>query len=357
MLTPASAWARSRSPVGYVTRSYVLGFPTSVARASATSLVPHLSESRAQQTIDPVCANPPRVETISPHIVAGDGGESIETERPLKQGMHYPSHVCNMTSSLAGAGYPVPIISQFTNEVASELRRFQADHGLTANGVYDWGTETVLTRCLSSGPAEVTSPNLNCGAPWGQASPVVPSTSGVSGYRFPLKIFLELNRVDRGQDMESTLHGPFLAIGSGTILSAATGFPGVVLRLSSGPDAGKMVYYGHTFRSYVKVRQKVHAGQVLGLVGHQGASYDPSVYHVEVGFLTANGQVAPGTRYEHWASTGAAMNRLLHQIAPEIIKVSQKPVCARAHRPSYCSVARLIMWREGLDGVRFPCSA
>lgn len=290
----------------------------------------------AKQAVDPVCANPPRTGTVVLHPVAGDGTESTETERPLKQGMHYPSHLCNLTSSLAGAGYSVPITSQFTSEVTAVLRHFQVDHGLAANGVYDWGTETVLTRCLSSGPGEVTSPNLNCGAPWGQVSPVVPSTSAVSGYRFPLKVFLDFNRVDRGQDMESMLHGPFLAIGAGTILSAATGFPGVILKLSSGPDAGKMVYYGHTYRSYVKVRQKVHAGQVLGLVGHQGSSYDPSVYHIEVGFLTAGGLVAPGSADEHWASTGADMNRLLHRIAPKIIAIAPKPVCARAHRPSYC---------------------
>jgi murein DD-endopeptidase MepM/ murein hydrolase activator NlpD len=308
---------------------------TGVALAS-TPLAAALAGSPAYQATDPVCANPPRTETIGPRPVAG-GGVSTETERPLRQGMKgYGDHVCNLTGSLASAGYTTVITSQFTSEVATNLRRFQRDHSLAANGVYDWGTETVLTRCLGTGPTAVSSPRLDCGAPWGRASPVVPAVSGVSGYRFPLKVFLEFNRVDRGQDMESTLHGPYLAIGAGTVLSAATGFPGVVVKLRSGPDAGKMVYYGHTSRSYVKVGQKVHAGQVLGLVGHQGASYDPSPYHVEVGFLTAAGQVAPGTKDEHWASTGAAMNRLLHRIAPKIIAIAPKPPCARAHPPSYC---------------------
>ncbi len=342
MRTSAVGWAPVLARPYAIRRGCVPGYVRSAFVVAAAALVtlPAAGWQAAAtvgaqaQAIDPVCAKPPLIERIGPRPVAG-GGESTEAELPLRQGAS-GDHVCNLTRELGGAGYATPITSHFTSEVATVLRRFQADHGLPANGVYDWGTEVALNRCLGPGSQAPPSPILACGAPWGKASPVVPATSGIPAYRFPLKVFLEFNRVDRGQDMESTRHGPFLAIGAGTILSAATGFPGVVLKLKSGPAAGKMVYYGHTYRSEVRVGENVRAGQVLGLVGHEGAPYDPSPYHVEVGFLTASGQVAPGTPDEHWASTGAAMNRLLHEIAPEIMAIAPKPVCARAHPPSFC---------------------
>lgn len=334
-------WLRRRRPTrvsrvrAVAVLAAVLAVPASSAGAVSAGW-PGLSP-RARSAVDPICATAPGNETIGRIVVAG-GAESSETERPLHKGMRgYARHVCTMTGGLAGAGYAVNATSQFTSEVAAELMRFQSDHGLPPNGVYDWATETVLTRCLPTGPGSATSaPRLNCGAPWGPASPVVPPTSGVPGYVFPLRVFIEYNRVDRGQDMESTLHGPFVAIGAGTVVSAATGFPGVEIRLSGGPDRGRIVYYGHTYRSYVHVGDQVHANDVLGLVGHMGASYDPSPYHVEVGLLTRAGQFAPGSADEHWAPTGAEANKLLHRIAPGIIHVQPVPVCARPRRPAFC---------------------
>jgi hypothetical protein len=303
-----------------------------VARPAALAATP----PHARAAVDPICAKGPGNETIGRVVVAG-GGFSEETERPLRPGMTgYPTHVCTMSGELAGAGYGSLITSRFTPEVVAELKRFQQDHGLNPDGIYDWATETVLSRCLPSGPAPVSAPRLSCGAPWGNATPVVPSTGGIPGYVFPLRVFIEYNRVDRGQDMESTLHGPFVAIGVGTIVSARTGFPGVELRLARGPDAGRIVYYGHTYRSFVHPGQHVRAGQTLGLVGHMGASYDPSPYHVEVGLLTKEDTIAPGSADEHWAYTGEETNRLLHRIAPSIIRIAPVPPCARPRRPAFC---------------------
>jgi hypothetical protein len=108
---------------------------------------------RARSAVDPICAAGPGNETIGRIVVAG-GAESSETERPLREGMRgYARHVCTMTGELAGAGYAVNVTSHFTSEVAGELMRFQADHGLAPNGVYDWATESVLTRCLPTGPS------------------------------------------------------------------------------------------------------------------------------------------------------------------------------------------------------------
>jgi murein DD-endopeptidase MepM/ murein hydrolase activator NlpD len=76
-----------------------------------------------------------------------------------------------------------------------------------------------------------------------------------------------------------------VAVGNGTVIQ--TGISGFgptapVIRMSSGPFAGRNVYYGHTGHIYVHVGQVVRAGQVIAQIGcgDVGISSGP---HLEIG--------------------------------------------------------------------------
>jgi murein DD-endopeptidase MepM/ murein hydrolase activator NlpD len=64
-----------------------------------------------------------------------------------------------------------------------------------------------------------------------------------------------------------------------------------VLQITSGPLAGKVVYYGHAGRDLVRVGDHVAAGQQISEVGYGivGISTGP---HLEVGFYPPGGSGA-----------------------------------------------------------------
>jgi murein DD-endopeptidase MepM/ murein hydrolase activator NlpD len=116
-----------------------------------------------------------------------------------------------------------------------------------------------------------------------------------NGFRFP---FLDPGMVtspgswslDQGVDIFAAgqacgAAAKLVAVGDGTVIQ--TGISGFgptapVIRMSSGPFAGRNVYYGHTGRIYVHVGQQVHAGDVVAQIGCGSVGYS-SAPHLEIG--------------------------------------------------------------------------
>ena len=155
------------------------------------------------------------------------------------------------------------------------------------------------------------------------AAPAVPHTgtlhlSSANGFVFP---FLAGHAgppstwtQDQGVDLAARGYGcgsaaVLVAVGDGTVIQEGiSGFgpTAPVIRMSSGPFAGRNVYYGHTGRDYVAVGAHVHAGEPIAEVGCGDVGYS-SAPHLEIGVSVPGGpSCCPG-----WHQTSYEMYRML----------------------------------------------
>jgi murein DD-endopeptidase MepM/ murein hydrolase activator NlpD len=117
------------------------------------------------------------------------------------------------------------------------------------------------------------------------ASPSATASSASVGLPLPVQ-YLHGGSIDNGVDYSAPGGTPLYAMGSGVIIQEGiSGFgPNApVLRITSGPLAGKTVYYGHSGPDLVRVGEQVVAGQQISIVGYGivGISTGP---HLEIGF-------------------------------------------------------------------------
>jgi hypothetical protein len=193
----------------------------------------------------------------------------------------------------------------------------------TRNCLSDTFTQLTLTPPTAPYPEPqgAATPTTAAGGAGSTAVAGGPGGALVGGYTFPLPTLASVGRVDRGQDMETKgAHDVFVAMGPAVIIAANTDFPGLIYEFTDGPLKGKRVFHGHTHACLVNTGQKVSAGQPIGRVGHQGASYDGAATHIEIGFYPWSNDVASGT---HHTTSGGQFHDFLHASWPSKIPAHQ----------------------------------
>jgi murein DD-endopeptidase MepM/ murein hydrolase activator NlpD len=146
--------------------------------------------------------------------------------------------------------------------------------------------------------------------------------TGSLGYALPLasKYLSQLGRTDEGVDIETAPDGaPVYSITTGVVTAVAsdpTGFgPNYpVIRVTTGPVAGRYIYYGHVAASLVHVGQRVRAGEPIAVMGHTGDAASLGHGHIEIGFSDATGNPLnhPGTVA---TAAGQAMRTFLVELS------------------------------------------
>ncbi|GAC1437790.1 MAG: hypothetical protein NVSMB51_12640 [Solirubrobacteraceae bacterium] len=221
----------------------------------------------------------------------------------LRRGSH-GSLVRQLQDLLGKAGRRVRVTGLFDARTQRAVRQFQRQSKLPATGVADPATVQALgsaaVAAVAASPSAAAGPSA---AVW-----VFPLTP-VSRVESP-RLWSEDQGVDLGGAASDC--GPRmqeLAVASGTVVQLGVdgfGSEAPVIRLDSGADAGRYVYYGHAAPALVAVGEHVTAGQPVAEVGC-GIVGISSTPHLEIGISEPGGPPCCPAR---GATSGEMLRRL-----------------------------------------------
>ncbi len=216
----------------------------------------------------------------------GSGDSGAVFSRDLSSG-DTGNDVKTLQTWLNDVGLRVGVSGVFGPVTLQQVKAFQSDSKLTADGIVGPLTASALLSDVN-GKVKVGGGPTDSG-------------SAPSGWYFPLR---PIDRVlppsywslDQGVDIPTVnaACGPDVvevAMTSGTIVQEGiSGFVpyAPILKVDSGPYAGRYIYYGHAAPALVKVGAHVSAGQPIAEVGcgKVGLSSGP---HIEIGISAPGG--------------------------------------------------------------------
>lgn len=231
------------------------------------------------------------ISTGNPRGIVKAQAASTVFTRTLRKGQH-GADVRTLQGWLTDVGLKVPATGYFGSMTKSAVHRFQLAHSLSPpSGTVGNRTAAALLAAVK-GAAKST----------GVASvPSAPATTSSDGLVFPLRpLSLVVPpsswSLDQGIDIATVGQACGsqvieVAMAPGTIVQEdidGFGPDAPVLKVSSGPYAGRYIYYGHALPALVPVGATVTAGQPIAEVGcgDVGISTGP---HIEIGISAPGG--------------------------------------------------------------------
>jgi peptidoglycan hydrolase-like protein with peptidoglycan-binding domain len=222
-------------------------------------------------------------------IVSASASTSVFT-RTLHRG-ESGADVETLQTWLSDVGYTVPATGYFGSMTKGAVRHFQTAMGVApATGVVGRATAAMLlaqVKKTARGSGVLDTPGS--------------SLAGTSGWVFPLEPVSQVTpssswTLDQGIDiaMDNNLCGARaveVAMTAGTIVQEGIdgfGPAAPVLKVASGPYAGRYIYYGHAKPALVPVGTQVTPGEPIAEVGcgDVGISQAP---HLEIGISDMGG--------------------------------------------------------------------
>ena len=220
-------------------------------------------------------------------IVTTKGVRSVFT-RTLRKGQTGVD-VRTLQSWLTDVGYAVPQTGYFGTMTKTAVRTYQVSHALRpASGAVGRRTAVSLQAAVKAAAKSISV-----------ATGVGPATTG--GLVFPLTPLSKVLppkawTLDQGIDIGTVGNAcgsqvVEVAMAPGTIVQEGiSGFgpSAPILKVSSGPYAGRFIYYGHAAPALVPVGATVTAGEPIAEVGcgDVGISSGP---HIEIGISAPGG--------------------------------------------------------------------
>jgi peptidoglycan hydrolase-like protein with peptidoglycan-binding domain len=227
---------------------------------------------------------------VAPRVIVKARASAIK--RVLRQG-DSGKDVKTLQGWLTAVGYQVPETGYFGGMTKGAVVSFQSIHQIRTSGAVGFWTLSALKAAMKQAASDQATSSTSGGA--------VPNTASATGLVFPLK---PLSRVLPPSDW--TLDGGIdigtynnfcgsnmveVAMAPGKIVQEGiNGFGpyAPVIKVSSGPYAGRYIYYGHAAPALVPVGTLVTPGEPIADLGcgDVGISDAP---HIEIGISAPGG--------------------------------------------------------------------
>jgi peptidoglycan hydrolase-like protein with peptidoglycan-binding domain len=215
--------------------------------------------------------------------------------RTLRKG-NRGDDVSTLQTWLSDLGYTVPVTGYFGSITQARSKTFQSDHDLhPVTGVVGRRTAAALLSLVRSTAQTggIAGSNATPAVSSNWVFPLVPRSRVLAPSSWTLDQGIDIGTVSNACGSKVTE----VAVTSGTIVQEGiSGFgpDAPIIKVDSGPLAGRYVYYGHAAPALVRVGTHVSAGQPIAEVGCGivGISEAP---HLEIGISAVGGPMCcPG---------------------------------------------------------------